>query len=632
MLWLGMAVMTIAAVAAIIVPLVRRRPSPARRALFDQAVYRDQLAELERDLARGVLTEDQAAAARLEVERRLLAAAAADMAEPMREQRVDGITTILLAAAVSAGAVALYLGVGAPGVADQPFAEHATENAQVATTAPHDLAKSADTLAAKLRENPNDADGWMLLARTQAELQRWQDAAQSYRHAMSLTGNRPDAVAGYGEMLVLSAQGIVTPSAKQAFDQAIAGDPTNLAARYYLALADAQAGKPERAVEAWSKLEAEAPAGAPWLPNLRERIAETAKAAGIPVPEPSKRLAHASDDMPNGPTEADIAAAAKMTPEQRQSMIRGMVDGLAARLEKNPNDPAGWRRLANAYRVLGETGNSKAALARAAQAEAGSAPAASAGKAPPGPTQADMEAAASMTPEQRRSMIRGMVERLAARLEKNPDDPAGWQRLAHAYEVLGETDKAKAAFARAGQAKPGSAPAANAGDAPPGPTQADMEAAATMTPEQRQSMIRGMVDGLAARLEKNPDDPAGWVRLGRAYRVLGEKAKAENALGRAAALEPKNETVLLEHARAILEADGAAAMPPNKLPDSFVARMKEVLALDPKQPEALWYLGLSAAQRHDAGQAKGYWTRLLTELSPSSEDYKTVRAAVDALK
>jgi cytochrome c-type biogenesis protein CcmH len=239
-----------------------------------------------------------------------------------------------------------------------------------------------------------------------------------------------------------------------------------------------------------------------------------------------------------------------------------------------------------------------------------------------------------MSPEDRQGMIRGMVERLAARLRDNPDDVEGWQRLARAYDVLGESDKA--AEARSHLAKAG-APAAAAPSAPPaaatspGPTAADMQAAASMTPEARQQMIHGMVDGLAAKLEKNPNDVPGWLRLARAYRVLGDGEKSKAALARAHALAPQNPDVLLDEANAMLEESGESDDPTKPLPPAFLSLMQQVQQLDPDAPEPLWYLGLAAAQRRVPDEARQYWTRLIAGLPAGSEQYKTVRAALDAL-
>jgi cytochrome c-type biogenesis protein CcmH len=297
MLWLGLLLFTIAAITAIVVPLLRSRQAPMPpRAAFDRAIYRDQLDEIARDLARGTLDADQANAARLEIERRLLATDAPDEVAVTRAP-VRSVTAIALAAVVAAGSVALYLALGSPRLEDEPLV--ARRDAGAPPHAPGDLAASVDALAARLKEAPSDANGWLLLARSQATLQRWQDSAASYQHAMALT-DTPEASAGFGEMLVMAAEGMVTPAARSAFATTLAHDPGNAAARFYLALGDAQDGKPSEAIAAWAKLVEQAPPDAPWLPLVRQRMAETANAAGItPPPEATPPAGPAAGGAPS---------------------------------------------------------------------------------------------------------------------------------------------------------------------------------------------------------------------------------------------------------------------------------------------------------------------------------------------
>jgi cytochrome c-type biogenesis protein CcmH len=153
-----------------------------------------------------------------------------------------------------------------------------------------------------------------------------------------------------------------------------------------------------------------------------------------------------------------------------------------------------------------------------------------------------------------------------------------------------------------------------------------------MSAEERQKMVRSMVDGLAARLAKNPEDPQGWTRLARAYRVLGEDGKADEALAKAEKLQPENAEIPLDQARAIIENATRVGGPSAPVPDEAVSLMQRASTLDPKQPEALWYLGLAEAQRRNPKSAAEYWKRLLQVLPPGSDDHKTVRAALDALK
>jgi len=464
--------MTVAVVASVVVPLMRTpRPLPERGA-FDRAVYRDQLKELERDVARGLIDASAASSARLEIERRLLAAGApGETTEPLSAP--SPMLAVILALGVPMGAALIYLALGAPGVPDQPFAARGRESAPADSIAGHaDFAASAAKLQQELDTHPADAEKWLLLARTEAELRQWQKSADAYQRAMSLTGGGPEVASAYGEMLVMAADGIVTPAAHKAFEAALAHDPADVPARFYLALAEAQAGNAKGAIEMWQRLAADVPNDSEVREELRRRIEEAAKVAGIQapaLPPPSSAAAAPQPaagspaGAPAGPTAQDIANAQQMSDDDRQAMVRSMVAGLAARLESQPNDFDGWLRLGRAYGVLGERDKAAAAYEHAqrlkpddpqiAAAIAGAAaPPAATGSpagAPPGPTAQNIANAQQMSDEERQAMIGSMVARLAARLQSQPNDLDGWLRLGRAYGVLGERDKAIDAYEQA---------------------------------------------------------------------------------------------------------------------------------------------------------------------------------------
>jgi len=293
----------------------------------------------------------------------------------------------------------------------------------------------------------------LLLARSAATLGQWPKSADAYRQAVRLTGGtRPDIAAAYGEVLVAAADGVVTPAAREVLSGVLARDPGNAAARFYLALADAQAGNAEAAIAAWQKLAADEPAEWPMRAELKTRIADAARTAGLPAPE----------------------------------------------------------------------------------------------LAPP----------------------------------------------------------------RAG------------------PSAAEMAKAADMSPEARQAMIRSMVEGLAAKLAQNPDDVEGWKRLGRAYGVLGDRDKAADAYERAARLKPDDPAILVAEAEALMP----DRSPQTPVPENVVGLLRRVEVMDPKQPAALWYLGLAAAQQRRFADARDYWQRLLAEMPPESDAHQAVAAALEALK
>jgi cytochrome c-type biogenesis protein CcmH len=364
--------MAAAAVLLLVLPLMRRNRPGAARAAYDLEVYRDQLGELDADAARGLIAPDQHATARREVERRILGLDLAPLAWAAEDRgavrRVAVATGVAIAVPLAAGA--LYLGVGAPGLRDQPLAARPEAAGRLAG-ADGQQAGSVEEMTAKLAQRlerePDDLEGWVLLGRSYGALGRFDEAVAALRRAAELGGGSPDALAMLAEHVVFAADGIVTPEAKALFERVRAARPDDPAASFYLGLQLEQAGRHREALELWSELAARSAPDAPWLADLRERIAAAAAALGE---DPEAYLAPAA--VPSGPasgtgpTAEDIAAATEMSADEQADMIRGMVEGLAARLEAEPEDAEGWRRLGRAYQVLGERAKSRDAYAQAA--------------------------------------------------------------------------------------------------------------------------------------------------------------------------------------------------------------------------------------------------------------------------
>ena len=349
MLELLLALLTTATVTALLVPLVKPRLAARDRLASDTAVYRDQLAEVERERGR-TLDAAEADSARTEIERRLLAAAAQDAAggDAPEARRADGadrtawhrILTPALCLAVPLFALGLYLQIGQPGLPAAPFAARsATPSAPPGARAP-DIARTIAALRARLAQQPDD----------------------------------PEALSALGEALALQADGVVTPEALGLLRRALEKSPDDPRAMFYLGLAEAQAGDSRAALERWRQLEQRSPEGAPWLPTLRAEMARVARAAGLPVPAPPPASAPAAPGAaPPGPTQDQVQAMQNLPPEERMKAIRGMVAGLEQRLAASqPATPAeraqdreGWLRLARARMVLGEADKSVEAFAQA---------------------------------------------------------------------------------------------------------------------------------------------------------------------------------------------------------------------------------------------------------------------------
>lgn len=376
-LWIAFAVMTLTAVGLLLFPLLRHRPAQAPgRAAYDLTVYKDQLAEVERDVERGLLTPSQAEAARTEIQRRMLATGDRGEARPGIGPRARLAAAAAIALALPLGGMVLYGKLGAPGMPDQPYAERM---AQRLNLSPEDTAKMAallDQLAERMRQNPNDPQGWALLARSYKSMARYDEAADAYRHMIGLGVNDAETQASLGEVIVLGNKGAVMPEARKAFQAAVQADPREPRSRYYLGLARLQIGDAQGAVAIWRDLEKDSPADAPWLPMVQGRIQAAAEQGGfdpatVPPQSPVKpgetAAPMARNQAPSQtPNQAPAAPGMKNFTADQSQMIQGMVANLAAKLEQDPGNFDGWMRLGRAYLVMGDAAKSKEAYGKAA--------------------------------------------------------------------------------------------------------------------------------------------------------------------------------------------------------------------------------------------------------------------------
>lgn len=132
------------------------------------------------------------------------------------------------------------------------------------------------------------------------------------------------------------------------------------------------------------------------------------------------------------------------------------------------------------------------------------------------------------------------------------------------------------------------------------------------------------IDGLAARLQANPEDADGWVMLGRAYAAMGDDGKAADAYEHARNLRPGDESIALAEAEALL----SGRLPDETLSDRVLALLKSIQLADPDQPLALWYLGYDAAQHGRFDEARQDWNHLLREMPEDAPERKTVEDAL----
>lgn len=454
-LGIALTVMTIAAIALVVLPLIRTSRGSATRAAHEIEIYRDQLDEVERDVARGVINAEEAEAARTEIGRRMLAATdgtpagtqSATTGElPAKPRRITAIVTGLC---VPALAVFVYVAYGSPNLPGKPAAEMRAANGASPQVPEGDAAQRAEVarLAAALEKNPADVESWLTLGTVLTRMKRHRQAAVAFTQVMRLLPANAEAASRAGEALAQAAGGQVTPDAQAAFTEALRRDPTEPRAQYYQGVADRQGGRLRAALDRWVALEAASPPDAPWLRFLRPRIARLAGEIGMD----SNALAALRERAPPltaappgtgigtgpGPTREQMEEARDMSAEDRQAMIRNMVDGLAAKLKDNPEDVSGWLRLGRARSVLGDREAAKQAYAKAAALR-------------PGDVEilvayADAIVTAAEPAPPPRTELEPLVDRILAR---DPDEPRGlWLSGALALSA-GDKDTARKRWSR----------------------------------------------------------------------------------------------------------------------------------------------------------------------------------------
>ncbi len=370
--------LTVLVVALLVWPLLRRAKPVPTRAAFDMEIYRDQMAEIARDLDRGTVTPEEARAARAEIGRRMLALADSGKTVRAAQAPVDssGIRYVAVALAIVLPAIAfsVYGRQGSPTLPGMPLAERrATEPAQ--DLPDRQLAAFARAMFERVERDPKDLEAWVRLAQASAAMNLAAQALNAWRKADEISGGQPEIAGLLGETAVAVANGVVTPEAEAAFGRVLSADPGDPRARYYAGLARAQAGDRADAVRVWFDLIAASPPDSPWLPTVREAMERTAREARIDLkqmtpsmknPPAVVRLGGPRVGSGGGGAVPDPGALAALPEGDRLAAIRSMVEGLAARLETQPDDLDGWRRLARSRKVLGEADKALAAHARAA--------------------------------------------------------------------------------------------------------------------------------------------------------------------------------------------------------------------------------------------------------------------------
>jgi len=349
-LWAVLAVLTAIVITVVCLPLVRPKSEKTHAAQSDAEIYKAQLSEIEDERKRGILTESEAEAARIEVSRRLLRSA--EKGDKTREAgaavRENDRALVVVSVLVPALALGGYLIFGTPNMSQQPYAARFDQSPEAQR-----VTEMVERVEDRLRDHPEDGAGWDVIAPVYLRQQQYHDAVFAFQQALRLNGESAARLEGLGEAMVLRDNGQVNETARMAFSQALKRNPESLKAQFWLAVSDEQNGDLQQAADAYKQIMEASPEGAPWRAMVGTRLAvvqQQLDPGGARAPALSPEM---------------MRSAENMSREERAQMIENMVAGLADRLEADGSDLDGWLRLMRAYKVLGKSGEAKQAAASA---------------------------------------------------------------------------------------------------------------------------------------------------------------------------------------------------------------------------------------------------------------------------
>lgn len=332
--WIVAAFLTLLTCIVLLAPLRHRRGSYVDEAGSDLAVYQDQFAELDRDVARGAINAEEAAEARAEIGRRILKAASKSESVATGSSRTGRIVATLAVLAVPLASWGIYAAVGSPHLPAQPLSARLSGN-PAENTVQELIGRAERHLAA----NPEDGRGWEVVAPIYQRLGDYERASIAWQQAIRLLGSTAGREVAYGEAVAAAADGVITQEAKAAFGRALALEPHNIKARFLLAAALVQEGHNDEAMAAMRAIQRDVPAGSSW----------------------QETVAKAIFDLENG--QKATSGGLNLNEEQAE-MINEMVAGLDARLREEPDDAAGWQQLVRSYVVLRKPAEATDALMR----------------------------------------------------------------------------------------------------------------------------------------------------------------------------------------------------------------------------------------------------------------------------
>lgn len=376
--WLAAGAITLGVGATLVRALSRASGELRDASEYDLQVYKDQLADIDRDLARGTIPADEADRLRTEVSRRLLEADRLARAAKGEARRGGlALPAAVVALALLAGFL-VYDRIGAPGYPDLPLSHRMALSDEAMANRPSQAEAEAaapaavppaevdaafldlmDKLRTAVQQRPDDLRGLELLAANEARLGNHAAARAAMEQIVAVKGEAatPEDRAALAEIMIMAAGGIVTPEAEEQLVRALTADARNGTALFYSGLLFAQVGRYDRTFDIWAPLLRDSPPDAPWVAPIRASIEDVAWRAGVEYTLPVAPAA--------GPDSGAIAAAEDMSPEDRQAMIEGMVAQLGDRLATEGGTPEEWAQLISSLAVLGRKDEAQTIYAEA---------------------------------------------------------------------------------------------------------------------------------------------------------------------------------------------------------------------------------------------------------------------------
>ena len=364
--WIISAFVLLATLIAIVRPILRARSNSSDE--YNTIVYHDQLNEIERDIKRGLLSLPDGEALKAEIEKRIEdnkknIKVGFENNSKKTSSRLPRAMAIVVVGTIPIISYGLYFHLGSPEKPDLPYSERQFSSS--VKTVDTGMDRLVRDLRDRLDQNPNQLKGWILLGKSLVSLKLYSDASNAFKRASKIEPNRSDIAASVAETSFMAQGGEFNQEVRYFFKLAQKINPREHKALYYLGLDSFMEKEYSTAIQYWVDLISISPVGAPWLDSVRGRLIMASKASKLKISSfvsrlKSQRLNDNQQNPESGPTQEDIKNANDMSEKERENFIRSMVDRLAERLKSEPNDLNGWRRLARAYRVLGE--KQKAAL------------------------------------------------------------------------------------------------------------------------------------------------------------------------------------------------------------------------------------------------------------------------------